>query len=49
MNISVVGMGYVGLVTGACLASFGHKVFVMTDPAKIERLTKRLCRFMKKD
>lgn len=26
MNISVVGTGYVGLVTGVCLASKGHKV-----------------------
>ncbi len=43
MNISVVGMGYVGLVTGACLASFGHKVFCYDrDPAKIERLTKKI-------
>src|SRR5690348_751087 len=25
-NISVIGSGYVGLVTGACLAKFGHKI-----------------------
>lgn len=26
MNLAVVGGGYVGLVTGACLADFGHTV-----------------------
>src|SRR6478672_10577387 len=26
MRIAVVGTGYVGLVTGACLASVGHEV-----------------------
>ena len=26
MNICVVGSGYVGLVTGACLADFGMNV-----------------------
>jgi len=38
-NIAVVGTGYVGLVTGACLADFGNKVLcVDNDPKKIELL-----------
>ncbi len=41
MNICVVGTGYVGLVTGACLADFGmHVVGVDKDAAKIDRLRK---------
>jgi len=39
MNICVVGSGYVGLVTGACLADFGmHVVGVDKDAAKIAAL-----------
>lgn len=39
MNIAVVGTGYVGLVTGACLADIGHQVTcVDIDAQKIERL-----------
>lgn len=39
MNITVVGTGYVGLVTGACFAEFGtHVVCVDKDPAKIAML-----------
>jgi len=35
----MIGAGYVGLVTGACLADFGHDVIcVDNDPAKIEAL-----------
>ncbi|MFZ5799135.1 MAG: hypothetical protein ACOY3O_12015, partial [Thermodesulfobacteriota bacterium] len=26
MNITMIGTGYVGLVTGTCLAEFGHHV-----------------------
>ena len=38
-SITVVGTGYVGLVTGACLADFGNNVTcVDTDAGKIERL-----------
>ena len=38
-NLTVVGTGYVGLVTGACLADFGHNVTcVDSDSGKIERL-----------
>jgi len=39
MNICVVGSGYVGLVTGACLADFGmHVTGVDKDAAKIDAL-----------
>lgn len=39
MHIAVVGAGYVGLVSGACLADFGHKVVVADkDKTKISAL-----------
>jgi UDPglucose 6-dehydrogenase len=39
MRIAVVGCGYVGLVTGACLAETGHEVIcVDTDAQKIAAL-----------
>lgn len=39
MNITVFGTGYVGLVTGACLADVGHRVMcVDVDEAKITGL-----------
>lgn len=39
MNIAVVGSGYVGLVTGVCLAHIGHDVIcVDIDEAKIKTL-----------
>jgi UDPglucose 6-dehydrogenase len=39
MKITIVGTGYVGLVTGACLAEIGNDVFcVDVDPRKIEIL-----------
>ena len=39
MNIAVVGLGYVGTVTGACLAESGHSVVgVDVNPVKIDQL-----------
>lgn len=39
MKITVIGTGYVGLVTGACLAEVGNDVLCLdVDPAKIELL-----------
>ncbi|MCJ2541895.1 UDP-glucose dehydrogenase family protein [Thermostichus vulcanus] len=39
MRVAVIGTGYVGLVTGACLAHLGHHVIcVDNNPAKIEGL-----------
>jgi UDPglucose 6-dehydrogenase len=38
-RIAVVGTGYVGLTTGACLASLGHRVSCADlDPEKVARL-----------
>ncbi len=39
MKIAMIGSGYVGLVSGACFADFGHDVIcVDKDASKIERL-----------
>ena len=39
MKVTVVGTGYVGLVTGACLSEMGnHVVCLDVDPVKIETL-----------
>jgi UDPglucose 6-dehydrogenase len=41
MRVSIFGSGYVGLVTGACLADAGnHVICVDVDAAKIERLSR---------
>ena len=41
MQISVIGTGYVGLVTGACFAEFGVNVVCMdNDEKRIARLEK---------
>src|SRR5436305_10248366 len=39
MDISIIGSGYVGLVTGACFADVGHNVIcVDNDPRRVETL-----------
>ena len=39
MRVAMIGTGYVGLVSGACLADFGHTVVCLDrDAAKIEGL-----------
>ena len=39
MKIGIIGSGYVGLVTGTCLAHLGHSVTcVDNDPEKIRTL-----------
>ena len=40
-QISVIGVGYVGLVTGACFADLGNRVIALDiDESKVERLKK---------
>lgn len=44
MKIAIVGTGYVGLVTGTCLAEIGHTVFcVDIDEEKIQNLKSGIC------
>lgn len=39
MRIAMIGTGYVGLVSGACLSEFGHDVVCIDkDAAKVETL-----------
>jgi len=41
MKVSIIGAGYVGLVTGACLAERGHQVLcVDKDPQKVDKINK---------
>src|SRR5260370_2277330 len=41
MRVTIFGSGYVGLVSGACLADAGnHVICVDVDAAKIERLNR---------
>lgn len=43
LRVAVFGLGYVGCVTAACLASEGHRVVgVDVNPAKVERLNRGL-------
>ncbi len=43
MRVAMIGSGYVGLVSGACFADFGHDVVcVDKDPGKIERLKRNV-------
>jgi UDPglucose 6-dehydrogenase len=46
MKISVIGAGYVGLTTGACLAQIGHDVFCAeSNPEKLNKLQSGLVPF----
>ena len=44
MNLSVIGTGYVGLVTGTCFAEMGNKITCIDiDAAKVESMKAGKC------
>ena len=44
MDISIIGCGYVGLVTSACLAELGHNIVAVdNDLEKLARLQRQEC------
>lgn len=46
MRVAVIGTGYVGLVTGTCLAALGHKVAcVDIDPERVATLRRGMAPF----
>ena len=47
-RVSIVGLGYVGCVTAACLAKAGHEVVgVDADPGKVERVAREIGRALR--
>jgi UDPglucose 6-dehydrogenase len=50
MRISIIGTGYVGLVTGACLAEKGHDVVCIDiDCQKMDKINRAIPPFYEKD
>ena len=46
MNLTIIGTGYVGLISGACFAEFGYKtVCVDKDQNRINELNQSKCPF----
>src|SRR3974390_2740332 len=44
MRVTMIGTGYVGLVSGACFAAFGNQVvWLQKDAAKIDQLSQGKC------
>ena len=44
MNITIIGTGYVGLVTGVCLSDVGNNIICLDiDEAKIKKLKNGIC------